>query len=137
MVCNFPKKECLEFEDVKTLFHEFGHIMHFLLCQSSMIAHNSFDVECDFVEAPSQMLEYWCVDKTCLSMISEHIDTKQPLPDTIIDNLIKSNKLMDAHAEKRQIILALFDTMCHDGLNIWSLLSSNETKTRRESVVLE
>lgn len=67
----------------------------------------------DFVEAPSQMLENWCWSKATLKRLSKHYKTGEPLPETLIDNLIRTDKFQAGLFNLRQIFFGLFDMTIH------------------------
>jgi len=113
IVCNFPENQCLEFEDVVTLFHEFGHAMHMICSQANLSVHGGLDTEVDFVECPSQMLEFWCYCEESLSLMSKHILTGQTLSADLIDKLKKYKNILQGYYTKRQITMGLFDLTCH------------------------
>jgi Zn-dependent oligopeptidase len=113
IACNFPKDGCIDFSDVKTFFHEFGHVMH-QICSKTYIYHfMSFFVETDFLETPSQLLENWCYDKTVLELMSEHTETKESISQDIIDKLKKSKNFLSSYHYKRQLNFGIFDQKIH------------------------
>ncbi len=118
LVGNFPKPSkknpsLLSHGEVATLFHEFGHIMHFTLGRPRFVSQNSFAVAGDFVEMPSQMLENWTWDREVLKKISRHYKTGKPLPDDMIDNMLAARNFLEAYAITRQMALASYDMMLH------------------------
>ncbi|MBA42796.1 MAG: hypothetical protein CMF62_02165 [Magnetococcales bacterium] len=113
MACNFPKDECIEFSDVVTFFHEFGHLMHQICSQTQLASMTSFNVEHDFVEAPSQMLENWCYTKEALELMSSHKETGETIPYEMIEKLRKIKSHMQGYRNKRQIFFGLFDLKVH------------------------
>lgn len=118
LVGNFPKPHAknpslLSHGEVNTLFHEFGHIMHFTLGHPRFASQNSFAVAGDFVEMPSQMLENWAWDREVLKKISRHYKTGKPLPDSMIDNMLAGRNFLEAYAMTRQMVLASYDMMLH------------------------
>lgn len=113
MACNFPENSCLPFEDVETLFHEFGHVMHHLCAKTQLSEYAAFSVEGDFVEAPSQMLENWCYSPQALKMMSSHIDTQEPIPDDIIEKIQQRKQILQGYTNKRQLSFGLFDMALH------------------------
>lgn len=118
LVGNFPKPSrknpsLLSRGEVDTLFHEFGHIMHFTLGCPRFASQNSFAVAGDFVEMPSQMLENWIWDRGVLKKISRHYKTGKPLPDSMIDAMLASRNFFEAYAMTRQMALASYDMTLH------------------------
>lgn len=113
MACNFEKDGCISFDNAKTFFHEFGHVMHFT-CGRTQLAHNTgFNIEWDAVEIPSTMFELWCLEKDSLNILSCHKDTKKPLDDDTIKNLKKFINFNFAIFIKRQLMYGLFDMYVH------------------------
>ena len=118
MLCNFPratseKPSLLPHEEVETLFHEFGHVIHHLLGTSSYRRFSGTSVSVDFVEAPSQILENWVWEPKILKMISSHYKTNKPLPDEMIKALIDSRKVNKPSHYIRQVLLATYDQHIH------------------------
>lgn len=118
MVANFPKPNgsnpsLLTHYEVVTFFHEFGHVMHDVLSKTRFMSQSGTSVARDFVEAPSQMLEYWMWEKEVLKKLSRHYKTGEILPDEIIDNMIQAKHHMKSYSSMRQMIFALFDMNMH------------------------
>lgn len=118
LVCNFSKPTAtkpslLKHDEVVTLFHEMGHGIHNLVSKTKYARFHGTSVEWDFVEAPSQMLEFWPWNKDQLKALSSHYETKEPLSDDLIDSLIKSKHVNDGMAYMRQNFLATFDLTLH------------------------
>lgn len=126
LVCNFSKPtekkpSLLKHDEVVTLFHEMGHGIHNLVSKTKYSRFHGTSVEWDFVEAPSQMLEYWPWNKEQLKSISKHYETGEPMDDELIDSLIKTKHVNDGINLTRQIFLASFDLAIH-------LLSESEAQ---------
>lgn len=118
LVGNFPKSgnsrpSLLSHGEVDTLFHEFGHIMHFTLGRQKFASQNPFAVVGDFVEMPSQMLENWTRDRAILKKISRHYQTGKPLPDSMIAGMLKARNFLEAYGMTRQMVLASYDMALH------------------------
>ncbi|MDH5647635.1 MAG: Zn-dependent oligopeptidase, partial [Candidatus Heimdallarchaeota archaeon] len=132
MMCNFnkstPKKPALlSFNDVTTLFHEFGHIIHQTCTKSRFTRFSGSRVARDFVEAPSQMLENWLVEKEVLKLITQHYQTKEPIPDEYISGLKRINQVGEVIHTLRQIFFGRFDMLAHlegkvDSMKLWHSL---------------
>ncbi|MGE0632114.1 MAG: M3 family metallopeptidase [Pseudobdellovibrionaceae bacterium] len=104
----------LSHDEVETLFHEFGHIMHMTLTKVKYASLSGASVAWDFVEAPSQMLENWAWQPSILKMFSGHYkDRSQKLPDDLIQKLIASRKFNQAWGNTRQLLFGIFDMTLH------------------------
>ena len=112
-VCNFQKAQSwptlLKLSDVETLFHEFGHALHAMLAESKYAELNGFNVEWDFVELPSQLLERWASEAESLQQLSKHYQTWAPLPNKILENIKKLSTFMMGNWVIRQNELAILD----------------------------
>ncbi|XP_035228689.1 thimet oligopeptidase-like isoform X2 [Stegodyphus dumicola] len=118
MVANFSKPQLdkpslLDHNEVVTFFHEFGHVMHHICSQTDFAHFSGTNVERDFVEAPSQMLENWCWEREPLKRMSQHFLNKSELPEDSIDALLKSRLANTGYHNLRQIVLAMFDYKIH------------------------
>ena len=92
MVVNFSKPSegnptLLSHSEVETFFHEFGHIMHSICNEATHSIFRGTNVEVDFSELPSQMLENWMHDKNILKKIGKHHKTGKEMPDELIDSM--------------------------------------------------
>ncbi len=138
VLCNFPQGSSdhpalLKRNDVITFFHEFGHALHALFGSTSMIGFSGTRVKRDFVEMPSQMLEYWMWDPEMLKRVSKHYQTGEPLSDALIEKL-QTLKQFDAGDQLlRQVFFAYISLgMFLEGAhkNITLLKSKYEEITR-------
>jgi Zn-dependent oligopeptidase len=93
LVCNFPAPTkddpgLMEFGDVETFFHEFGHLMHWILAgQQQWAGVSGLNMESDFVEAPSQMLENWMRSAPVLTTFAKHYKTGEPIPASLLADM--------------------------------------------------
>jgi Zn-dependent oligopeptidase len=136
MVCNFPKDECLDFDDVTTFFHEFGHVMHFTCARPEYVKYGAFGVETDFVEVPSLMFELWCYEQEALNILSKHVETGLPLSSEIANKVKQFDKFNYGNFIKRQLLLGIFDLTLHKFYNenmscnqVWDSLEKDISKS--------
>jgi len=119
LLCNFPapspdKPSLLKQQDVVTLFHEFGHVMHGILSRSRYVYHTGFAVPRDFVEAPSQMLENWVWDKAVLdTFAADYRDPARKIPAATIAALEAARQATEGYMTRRQLALGLIDLGLH------------------------
>ncbi len=123
VVCNFPPSShnspsLLRHDDIHTLLHEMGHAIHHLLSRVGEISISGTNgVEWDAVEFPSQFLENFSYSKEVLKSFAKHYQTGEPLPDEMIDRLIKAKNFQSALQMVRQLEFGLFDFKLH--LNLY------------------
>ena len=112
-VCNFQKAESwpslLYLRDVETLFHEFGHALHAMLAGSPYAELSGFNVEWDFVELPSQLMENWASNPEALKSLAKHYQTWLPMPEKLVQTLRDLKTFMMGNWVSRQNELALLD----------------------------
>lgn len=119
LLCNFPapsadKPSLLKHDDVVTLFHEFGHVMHGILSRSRFVALTGFAVPQDFIEAPSQMLENWVWDKAVLdTFAADYRDPSKKIPAETIAALEAARQATEGYATRRQLAFGLIDLNLH------------------------
>ncbi len=118
IVCNFTKPtetkpSLLTFNEVTTLFHEFGHALHGLLTKCTYEELSGTSVFWDFVELPSQILENWCFEKECLDLFAKHFETEELLPAEMIAKIKESSSFQEGMATLRQISLGRLDMAWH------------------------
>ena len=83
----------LRHEEVVTLFHEFGHILHMSLAQAEFVRFSGAETESDFVEAPSQIMEHWAWNADVLRRFARHYATGEPIPTELVDQLVAARNL--------------------------------------------
>jgi len=112
---NFAKASptLLSFDDVRTLFHEFGHGLHGLLSQVRHERLAGTSVLRDFVELPSQLFENWALEPRILQQHARHWRTGEPIPDQLIDKLLRARRFDQAWATIQYTGPALIDMALH------------------------
>lgn len=115
--CNFlPQtggKAALRHDDIETVFHEFGHVLHHVLCATKYPSTGMGSVEWDAVEFPSQMTENWCWRPEVLRDMGVHRGTGEPIPDSLVERLVSSRLFHSGMFLARQLALGLFDWELH------------------------
>lgn len=118
IVCNFTRPydevpSLLNFQEVTTLFHEFGHALHGILANTTFESLSGTSVYWDFVELPSQFLENFCYEKEFLNTFAFHHQTNELIPQELVDKIVKSSNFMEAYQTVRQVGLGLLDMNYH------------------------
>lgn len=121
VVCNFTKPtkdtpSLLTFQEVTTLFHEFGHALHGVLADTQYPNLSGTSVKWDFVELPSQFLENFCYEPEFLKTFAKHYQTGEILPDEKIEKLSQSKSFMEGYQTMRQVGLGLLDMAFHSSV---------------------
>lgn len=108
------KPSLLTHDDVETIFHEFGHIMHQTLTRAPYASLSGSAVAQDFVEAPSQMLENWVWSPKVLPLLSGHYkDHSQKLPQALLDKMLSVKDFQQGYAYTKQLLYGSFDMKIH------------------------
>ena len=103
------KPALLTLGEVETFLHEFGHSLHGMFANTRFESLSGTNVWWDFVELPSQFMENFAIEKEFLRTFAFHYQTGEPLPDELIQRIVKSRNFMAATACLRQISLGLLD----------------------------
>ncbi|WP_321888448.1 M3 family metallopeptidase [Paraburkholderia bannensis] len=103
----------LTIDNVRTVFHEFGHALHSLLSGVRFRGLSGTRVHRDFVEFPSHLLENWALDSTLLATHAKHSETGDPVPDSLIASLRASTRFNEGYELVRYIASALLDIELH------------------------
>jgi peptidyl-dipeptidase Dcp len=127
-VANFsraPKGQptLLSFDDARTLFHEFGHALHGLLSDVTYPLLAGTNVARDFVELPSQLYEHWLEQPEVLREFAVHAETGQPMPETLLQKVLRARKFNQGFATVEYAASALVDLDLHllpsgDGVDV-------------------
>ncbi len=118
-VCNFTpstptKPSLLTFNEVTTLFHEFGHGLHGMLANTTYPSLSGTSVFWDFVELPSQVLENWCYQKEALELFAHHYETGEVIPMELIEKIKASATFHEGMQTMRQLSFGILDMAWHD-----------------------
>ncbi|GAB5564147.1 MAG: M3 family metallopeptidase [Winogradskyella sp.] len=117
-VCNFPAPvgddpALLSFENVTTLFHEFGHAMHGILTNVTYSSMSGTSGPRDFTEFPAQILEHWASEPAILKSFAKHYKTGETMPDELIEKLLKASKFNQGFANTEYLAASLLDMDWH------------------------
>jgi peptidyl-dipeptidase Dcp len=117
-VCNFTKPgkskpSLLTFNEVTTLFHEFGHALHGMLSDVQYESLSGPSVYWDFVELPSQIFENWCYEKECLDLFAKHYETGETIPEALITKIKESANFLEGYQTMRQLGFGKLDMAWH------------------------
>ncbi|MFK7813081.1 MAG: M3 family metallopeptidase [Maribacter sp.] len=117
-VCNFTpstetKPSLLTFNEVTTLFHEFGHGLHGMLANTTYPSLSGTSVYWDFVELPSQVMENWCYEKEALELFAKHYETGEVIPMELVQKIKESATFQEGMATMRQLSFGLLDMSWH------------------------
>lgn len=118
IVCNFTKPtetkpSLLTFNEVTTLFHEFGHALHGMLANTTYPSLSGTSVYWDFVELPSQVMENWCYEPEALALFARHYQTAEMIPLEYIEKIKESATFQEGMATMRQLSFGLLDMGWH------------------------
>ena len=117
-VCNFTKPtetkpSLLTFNEVTTLFHEFGHGLHGMLANTTYPSLSGTSVYWDFVELPSQIMENWCYEAEALALFATHYETGEIIPIELVQKIKESASFQEGMATMRQLSFGLLDMGWH------------------------
>ncbi len=118
IVCNFTKPtkatpSLLTFQEVTTLFHEFGHALHGMLPNTVYESLAGTNVFWDFVELPSQFYENFCYEPEALKLFAKHYQTGEVIPQVLIDKVKQASNFMEGYQTIRQLSFGLLDMAYH------------------------
>lgn len=133
VVCNFSKPtsdtpSLLTFQEVTTLFHEFGHALHGVLADTTYPNLSGTSVKWDFVELPSQFLENFCYEPEFLKTFAKHYKSGEVLPDEKIQKISDSKNFMEGYQTLRQLGFGLLDMAYHSNADKVGDIKTFETE---------
>lgn len=118
IVCNFSRPtsstpSLLTFNEVTTLFHEFGHALHGMLANTVYPGLSGTSVYWDFVELPSQILENWCYEEEALALFAKHYENEALIPIEYVNKIKESSNFHEGMATIRQLSFGMLDMGWH------------------------
>jgi len=133
-VCNFTKPttskpSLLTFNEVTTLFHEFGHGLHGMLANTTYKGLSGTNVSWDFVELPSQILENWCYEKETLELFATHYEKGEVIPMELVQKIKASATFHEGMQTLRQLSFGLLDMAWHGGESPEAITNVKEFET--------
>ncbi len=133
-VCNFTKPtktkpSLLTFNEVTTLFHEFGHGLHGMLANTTYASLSGTSVSWDFVELPSQIFENWCYEKDVLSLFAKHYETGETIPMELVQKIKEAATFNEGMQTLRQLSFGLLDMNWHAGASPENIQNVKEFET--------
>ncbi len=142
IVCNFTKPtnsrpSLLTFNEVTTLFHEFGHALHDLLSDVTYRDVSGTNVFWDFVELPSQVMENWVYEKECLDLFANHYETGDKMPEEHVQKIKMSSNFNEGYQVVRQVSLSLIDMSWHTqhSKNIVDVIEHEKSATKKTQLL--
>ncbi len=111
------KPSLISFDDVSTIFHEFGHSIHGMFASQKYPSLSGTNVPRDFVEFPSQINEHWALDPVVLKNYALHYETKQPIPQTLVDKIKKAATFNQGYMTTELVSAAALDMDWHTVTN--------------------
>ncbi|KAF2277567.1 zincin [Westerdykella ornata] len=132
LICDFsshhpPRPALLNFNDVKTLFHEMGHAVHSFLGRTALQNVSGTRCATDFAELPSVLMEYFASSPLVLALFARHWETDAPLPQSALDQRLAIDTRTKAAETEAQILLAILDQAYHSSLPLESSFDSTKT----------
>ena len=132
------KPSLLTFNEVTTLFHEFGHALHGMLANTTYPSLSGTNVSWDFVELPSQIMENWCFEEEALVYFAKHFESSEAIPMDLVDKIKEASTFNEGIQTVRQISFGLLDMHWHSSLpdETKSLKTIEEDIEREKGIII-
>ena len=135
-VYNFAKPvngnpSLISFDDVTTLFHEFGHTLHGLFANQKYVTLSGTAVPRDYVEFPSQINEHWASHPQVFAHYARHYETGEPMPEALRDNMLKATQFNKGYDMTELLSAALLDMNWHSVRDAVDDVEAFEAAARR------
>ncbi|MCQ9637084.1 M3 family metallopeptidase [Chryseobacterium sp. WG23] len=111
------KPSLISYDDVSTIFHEFGHSIHGMFASQKYPSLSGTNVPRDFVEFPSQINEHWALDPVVLKNYAVHFETKQPIPQALVEKIKKASTFNQGYMTTELVSAAALDMDWHSVTN--------------------
>ena len=131
------KPALLTFDEVETVFHEFGHCLHGLLSDCKYSTIGNTNVKWDFVELPSQIMENWVSEKEALNLFAHHFETGETIPESLIEKIKDSKNFGMATMYIRQLVFGYLDMAWHTTLEPIENVEKFETEVLEKTRLLD
>jgi len=133
-VCNFPPENAdgvslLSFEQVETLFHEFGHGLHGLLSDAQYPSLSGTSVTRDYVEFPSQMMENWAREPSVIKTFAKHYETGETIPEDLLNKISAAGTFNEGFATTEYVAAAHLDMAYHTDQDLIEDIDKFEDET--------
>lgn len=124
IVTNFTKPTAdtpslITHDEFTTLLHEFGHALHGIITKGKYESLTGTSVDHDFVELPSQIMEYWCYEPEYLNTFAKHYKTNETIPTDLIEKIVMSKNYQSAYFHIRQLQFGILDMAWHTMTDIF------------------
>jgi Zn-dependent oligopeptidase len=126
----------LNFDEVTSLFHEFGHVMHHIFGKTKYIIFSGMSVEDDFIETPAQILEQLCYEPYIIKYLSNHYCKKEKMSNNLIDKIIEFKNLENNFNYKKNILVAYFDQIIYSSSNFVKLCESSLVENKIDQIYI-
>lgn len=124
----------LNYDDVVSIFHEFGHVMHHIFGKTKYIIFSGTNVEDDFIEVPAQIMELLCYEPYIIKYLSQHYRKKEKMSDNLINKLIALKTLEDNLNYKKNVIISYFDQIIYSSPNFVKLCDTFLTENKPDHI---